>query len=97
MIQREESRQKPRAARIDNLKQKFEPDAQADQMEELSGSQMMQPAPDGSKSYEVEAIVGERGKSRASKHYLVKYAGYEDAWWQPAKHLYCPIAVQRWD
>ena len=44
----------------------------------------MLPAKDSATSYEVEAIVGEKGKSRASKHYLVKYKGFDDAWWQPA-------------
>ena len=47
------------------------------------------------KSYAVEEIVGERGRSRATKHFLVKYEGYEDAWWQPAKNLCCTAKVQQ--
>ena len=57
----------------------------------------MQEASPSATNYEVEEIVGERGKSRRTKHFLVKYAGYEDAWWQPAKNLYCTSRVQAWD
>lgn len=96
-IQREGSRQQPKAAHIDNLKQQFTSGKQAEAMEELAEGAGMLPAKDSATSYEVEAIVGEKGKSRASKHYLVKYKGFDDAWWQPAKNLYCPGAVQQWD
>ena len=57
----------------------------------------MEAAPKSAKSYDVESIVGERGRSRATKHYLVKYAGYDDSWWQPAKNLYCTDAIKKWD
>ena len=57
----------------------------------------MKEAPASTPSYEVEEDVGEKGKSRKRKHFLVKYAGYGDAWWQPAKNLYCTTKVQEWD
>ena len=57
-------------------------------MEELAGGARMLPTKDSAASYDVEAIVGEEGKSRASKHYLVKYRGFGDAWWQPSKDYF---------
>ena len=56
----------------------------------------MKEAPASASSYKVEEIVGEKGKSTKTKHFLVKYTGYEDAWWQPAKNLYCTAKVQEW-
>ena len=97
LIKRQGSRQKPRLAHIDNLKQKFSSAEEEDQLQDLSAEQLIEPAKDSAISYEVEAIVGEKGRGRSSKHYLVKYVGYEDAWWQPSKNLYCPTLVQQWD
>ena len=86
LIKRQGSRQKPRQAHIDNLKQKFSSAEEDSQLQELSAEQLMKPAKDSDISYEVEAIVGEKGRGRSSKYYLIKYEGYEDAWWQTSKN-----------
>ena len=58
----------------------------------------MRPATESSRVYQVEAILGEKGRSRATKHYLVKYKDYADAWWQPGKNLTkAQQLVQEWD
>ena len=57
----------------------------------------MKEAPASAPSYEVEKIIGEKGPSRKRKHFQAKYTGYEDAWWQPTKNLYCTSKVQEWD
>ena len=67
-------------AHIDNVKQKFSSAEEEDQVQELSAQQLMEPAKDSAIIYEVEAIAGEKGRGRSSKHYVVKYKGYEDAW-----------------
>ena len=79
MIKRQGSRQAPQMAHTDILKQKFSSAEEADRVQELSEQQLMEPAKDSAIRCEVEAIAGEKGKGTSSKHYLVKYKGYEDA------------------
>ena len=95
LIKRAGSRQQPTWAHIDNLKQQFEDKEHI--VTEIVEEAVMQPAKNSAKSYNVEEIVGEAGRSRSSKHYLIKFEGYEDSWWQPAKNLYCPDKVKQWD
>jgi hypothetical protein len=97
LIKRTGSRQQPKWQHIDNLKQTFEPQSEAHLLEPVAEEAVMKEAPASAPSYEFEEIVGEKGKSRKTKHFLVKYAGYEDAWWQPAKNLYCTAKVHEWD
>ena len=80
LIKRQGSRQASHVAHIDNLKQKFSSAEEGDQVQELTPEQMIEPAKDSAISYEVEAIAGEKGRDRSSKHCLVKYKGYKDAW-----------------
>ena len=81
---------------IDNLKLKVE-DEQS-QPAEVAEQDVMRPAAESSRVYQVEAILGEKGRSRATKHYLVKYKDYADAWWQPGKNLTkAQQLVQEWD
>ena len=71
------------------MKQTHESKANEQLLEEVDQDDIMQEASQSATHYEVEEMVGKRGKGRRIKHILVKYAGYEDAWWQPAKTLYC--------
>ena len=66
-------------------------------MKEVEEHDVMPTAPKSSKDYEVSRIVGEQGRSRSSKHYLVEYKGYDQAWWQPVGNLYCDKKVQEWN
>ena len=87
MIKRLGSRQKPKWAHVNDLKKQHkEQDDQS--LREVEPEQAMKEAPTSAGSYEVEEIVGEAGRSRATKHYLVKYQGFEEAWWQPQKNLH---------
>ena len=97
LVKRMGSRRKPKWEHIDNMKQTHKSKADEQLLEEVDQDNIMQEASQSATNYEVEEIVGERGKSRRTKHFLVKYAGYEDAWWQPAKNLYCTSKVQAWD
>ena len=97
LVKRMGSRRKPKWEHIDNMKQTHKSKADEQLLEEVDQDNIMQEASQSATNYEVEEIVGERGKSRRTKHFLVKYAGYEDAWWQPAKNLYCTSRVQAWD
>ena len=57
----------------------------------------MEPAAKSSKLYEVEQILGEKGR-RSSKHYLVKYKDCDGCWWQPAKNLNeCAKVLKAWE
>ena len=96
LMKRIGSRQKPKWEHIDNMKQTHKSAADEQLLKEVAEEDVMPEATGSSKSYAVEEIVGERGRSRATKHFLVKYEGYEDAWWQPAKNLYCTAKVQEW-
>ena len=97
LLQRLGSRQQPKWQHIDNLKQTFKSSLDQQLIEPVDEEAVMKEATKSSPNYEVEEIVGERGKTRKTKHYLVKYAGYEDSWWQPVKNLYCTAKVQAWD
>ena len=78
LIKRTGSRQQPKWQHIDNLKQTFEPQSEAHLLEPVAEEAVMKEAPASAPSYEVEEIVGEKGKSRKTKNFLVKYTGYED-------------------
>ena len=94
LIQRLGSKKAPTLQHIDNLKKKHEKAVS----EALLPEEEVAPAADKSELHEVEAILGERGRSRASKHYLVKYKGYSEAWWQPAKNLNeCSRVLKAWE
>ena len=96
LIKKKGSRTKATWQHIDNLKQQHK--KAADEAEPISGKAGIEPAAKSSKLYEVEQILGERGRSRSSKHYLVKYQGYEGCWWQPAKNLNeCARVLKRWE
>jgi len=94
LVQRQGSKRAASWQHIDNLKKKHngvEPEA-------LGAEDVVEAATAKSKLYQVEAIVGERGRSRSSKHYLIKYQGYDDAWWQPAKNLNeCGKVLKAWE
>ena len=49
------------------------------------------------KNWEVQRIEGERGTTRSTKQYLVKFQGYDDSHWRPAADLQCPESVQKWN
>ena len=61
------------------MKQTYSSVADEQLLEEVAEEDTMPEAKESSKTYAVEEIVGERGRSRATKHFLVKYEGYEDA------------------
>ena len=48
------------------------------------------------KSYDVEEICGERDGQGGQRQYLVKWQGYQECTWEPAKNLSCPEEVQKW-
>ena len=99
LIKRLGSRAKPKWEHIDNLKKKHHSAVQQhhDELEEVNEEDVMQTAPKSGRNYDVSRIVGERGRSRSSKHYLVEYKGYDQAWWQPVGNLYCDKKVQDWN
>ena len=97
LIKRLGSRAQPKWEHIDNLKKKHYTAAQEQGMQGVEEEDVMQEALKSSKNYEVHRIVGEKGKSRRSKHYLVEYKGCDKAWWQPVGNLYCDKKVQDWN
>jgi len=72
LIKRAGSRQQPKWQHIDNLKQTFKSLSEAQLLEPVAEEAVMKEAPASAPSYEVEEIVGEKGKSRKTKHFLVK-------------------------
>ena len=67
------------------MKQTHKSKADEQLLEEVDQDDIMQEASQSATNYEVEEIVGERGKSRRTKHFLVKYAGYR---WNQSGLLY---------
>ena len=94
LIQRLCSRNVPTLQHIDTLKKKHEEVV----LDALLPEEKVAPATDTSELHEVEAILGERGRSRASNHYLVEYKEYSEVWRQPAKNLNeCSRVLKAWE
>jgi hypothetical protein len=58
---------------------------------------MIEEAAKSAKNFQVQRTEGERGTTRATKQYLVKFKGYEDSHWRPVANLQCPEMVQKWN
>ena len=97
LVQRTGSRAKPKWEHIENLKKKHYSAIQLQEMEEVDVEDVIPTASKSSNNYEVARIVGEKGRSRKSKHFLVEFKGYKQAWWQPVGNLYCDKKVQEWN
>ena len=99
LVRRAGSRKKPQWAHIDNLIriQRAPEDIESKKEQEMPAGVQMKAAPNSSKNYDVEEVVGEKGTTRRNKHYLLRYKGYEGAWWQPAANLYCLDKIKSWD
>jgi hypothetical protein len=67
--------------------------------EEDQGSEqgeVLEVAKKSTRTYKVRTIVGERGKTRASKEYRVKWMGHDELTWEPGGNLDCPDKITQW-
>ena len=50
-----------------------------------------------SKQYEIEAIVGERGKTRRTKQYRILWEGFDSSTWEPVANLdHANLKIKEW-
>lgn len=93
-IKRLGTRRQPKWAHIDDLGLIHLAAAPAVASQE---PEKIEEAAKSAKNWEVQRIEGERGTTRSTKQYLVKFQGYDDSHWRPAADLQCPELVQKWN